>query len=132
MVGEIIADVEALDVAEFAELLEYVLVEILEMLLDLAGLDGLALGVDTGGDHVGALVHVGEKQRGGDGGAVVEAGAPVAVAAGADLEVEGAVDAIFLGSEYGGQVLRHCSGSGSSILELKREELGGRRGGFVI
>ena len=107
MVGEVVADVEALDFAEFAELLVDVLVEILEMLLDLIGVDRLALGVDAGGDHVGALVHVGEEERRGDGGAVVEAGAPVAVAAGADFEVERAVDAVFLGAENGGQVLRH-------------------------
>lgn len=108
VVGEVVADVEALDFAEFAELLEDVLVEILEMLLDLGGVDRLALGVDAGSDHVGALVHVGQEQRRRDGGAVVEAGAPVAVAACADFEVEGAVDAVFLGAENGGQVLRHC------------------------
>lgn len=107
MVGEVVADVEALDFPEFPELLEYVLEEVLEMLLDLAGVDGLSLGVDARGDHVGTLVHIGEEQRRRYGGAVVEARAAVAVAAGANLEVEWAVDAIFLGSEDGGQVLRH-------------------------
>lgn len=109
VVGEVVADVEALDFAEFAELLKNVLVEILEMLLDLAGVDRLALGIDTGGDHVGALVHVGQQQRRRCGGTVVEAGAPVAVAAGADFKVERAVHAVFLGAENGGQVLRHYS-----------------------
>lgn len=99
VVGEVVADVEAFDLAEFAELLEDVLVEVLEVLLDLAGVDRLALGIDAGGDHVGALVHVGEKEGWGDGGAVVEAGAAVPVAASADLEIEGAIHAVLLCAE---------------------------------
>lgn len=99
VVGEVVTDVEALDLAELGELLENVLVEVLEMLLNLAGVDGVALGVDSGGDHVGALVHVGEDKGRGDGGAVMEAGASVAVAASADLEVEWAVNPILLGAE---------------------------------
>lgn len=39
----------------------------------------------------------------------MEAGAPVAVATGADLEVEGAVDTVFLGAEDRSQVLRHLT-----------------------
>ncbi|KAG6702540.1 hypothetical protein I3842_07G039600 [Carya illinoinensis] len=62
VVGEVITDVEALDLPEFAELLEDTLVEVLEMLLDLARVDGLALGVHAGCDHVRALVHVGEEE----------------------------------------------------------------------
>ena len=38
---------------------------------------------------------------------VVDPRAALAVAAGADLEVEGAVDLVLLGAEDGGQVLRH-------------------------
>ncbi|KAI9072262.1 hypothetical protein K1719_045766 [Acacia pycnantha] len=34
------------------------------MVLNLAGVDWLALGVDAGGDHVGTLVHVGEQKIG--------------------------------------------------------------------
>lgn len=107
VIGEVVADVEALDLAELGELLEDVLVEVLEMLLDLARVEGLALGVDAGGDHVGPLVHVGQQQRGTDGRAVVQARAAVTVAASADLEIEGAVDAILLCAEDGSQVLRH-------------------------
>lgn len=101
VVGKVVADVEALDLAELAEFLENVLVEVLEMLLNLAGINGLALGVDSGGDHVGALVHVGQQKGGGDGRTVMEAGAAVAVAASADLEVERAVDTVLLGAEDG-------------------------------
>lgn len=107
VIGEVVADVEALDLAELGELLEDVLVEVLEMLLDLARVEGLALGVDAGGDHVGPLVHVGQQQRGTDGWAVVQARAAVTVAASADLEIEGAVDAVLLCAEDGRQVLRH-------------------------
>lgn len=107
VVGEIVADVEALDLAELAELLKDILVEVLEVLLDLARVDRLALGVDSGGDHVGPLVHVRQEQSRRDRRPVVEAGAAVTVAAGADLEVEGAVHAVLLGAENRCQVLRH-------------------------
>jgi hypothetical protein len=82
----------------------------LEMLLDL-----LRICDSLGGGHVhadvgavvGLLVHVGEDDGGADGGPVVDAGAAVAMAAGADLEVEGAVDAVLLGAEDGSEMLRH-------------------------
>ena len=38
------------------------------------------------------------------------AGAAVAVAAGADFVVEGAVHFVLLGAEDGGEVIRHCGG----------------------
>lgn len=99
VVSEVIADVEALDLAELAELLEDVLVEVLKVLLDLAGVDRLSLWVDARGDHVGTLVHVGEEEGRGDGGPVVEAGAAVAVPASSDLEVEGAIHTVLLRAE---------------------------------
>lgn len=99
VVGEVVADVEALHLAELVELLEYVLVEILEVGLDLARVQGLPLGVDTGGDHVGSLVHVGEEEGWGDCGTVVETRATVSVTARADLEVERAVHSVLFGSE---------------------------------
>jgi hypothetical protein len=40
------------------------------------------------------------------------------MAAGADLEVEGAVDAVLLGAEDGGQVLRHRSSIASQFSAL--------------
>lgn len=61
MVGQIVTDVQALDFAVLAELLEQILVKVLEVVLDLAGVEGLALGVDARSDHVGALVHVREQ-----------------------------------------------------------------------
>lgn len=69
------------------------------MLLHFAGIDGLATGVDAGGDHIGALVHVGEEEGGADAGLRVEAGAAVTMPAGADLEVEGAVHPVLLRPE---------------------------------
>lgn len=78
------------------------------MLLDLARVDGLALRVHAGRDHVRPLVHVGQEQGRADCGPVVQSRAPVAVTTRADLEIEGAVDAVLLRSEYRSQVLRHC------------------------
>lgn len=40
--------------------------------LDLLRIDGLALGVDAGGDHIGALVHVGKQEGGADAGLSVQ------------------------------------------------------------
>ena len=107
MVGEVVADVEALDVAVLAKLVEEVLVELLEVVLNLPGVDGLALGVHAGGYHVGPLVHVGEQQRRANAGLRVEPGAPVTVPARPDLEVERAVHPVLLRPEYRCQVLRH-------------------------
>ena len=42
-----------------------------------------------------------------EGGLIVDPGAAFTVAAGANLEVEGAVDLVLLGAEDGGEVLRH-------------------------
>ena len=113
VVGEVVADVEGLDLAELGELLEDVLVEVLEVLLDLAGVKGLPRWVDAGGDHVGAQVHVGEEEGRGDGGAVVQAGAAVPVTARPDLEVEWAVHAVLLGPEDRCQVLCHDDDDGA-------------------
>lgn len=99
MVGEIIADVEALDLTKFSEFFENVFVEVLEVFLDLSGVDGLALGIDARGDHIGALIHIGKKESWRYCGAIVEAGATISVAACPDLEVEWAVNAVLLGAE---------------------------------
>uniref|UniRef100_A0A8R7QDS9 Uncharacterized protein n=1 Tax=Triticum urartu TaxID=4572 RepID=A0A8R7QDS9_TRIUA len=107
VVGEVVADVQVLDLAVLAELVEDVLVEVLEVALDLDGVDGVALRVHARGDHVGALVHVAEQQRGRDGRLVVQAGAAVAVPARADLEVERAVHAVLLRAEDRREVLGH-------------------------
>lgn len=61
VVGEVVTNVQALDLTELAQLFEDVLVEILKVLLDLAGIDRLALGVNARRDHVRPMVHVGEK-----------------------------------------------------------------------
>ena len=51
-----------------------------------------------------------------EGGLVVDPGTSLAVAAGADLEVEGAIDLVLLGTEDGGQVLRHPEAELFSLL----------------
>jgi hypothetical protein len=81
----------------------------LEVGLDGAGVDGLALCVDTRGDHVGTLVHVGEEESGADAGLCVESGATISVSTSTDLEIEGAVHSVFLRSKYRSQMLRHCT-----------------------
>lgn len=77
------------------------------MVLDFAGVKGLALGIDAGSDHIGALVHVGEEEGRADAGFGVETGATVAVPASSDLKVEGTVHPVLLRPEYRSQVLRH-------------------------
>ena len=72
VIGKVVTDVKVLDLTELAQLLEYVLVEVLEVLLDLAGVDGLALRVHSGGDHIRALVHVRQQDGRGDRRPVVE------------------------------------------------------------
>lgn len=100
VVSQIITYVEALDVTIFAQFLKQIFVEILKMGLDLLRIDGLALGVDAGGDHIGALVHVGKQEGGADAGLSVQTRAPVAVPARADLEVKRAVHPVLLRPEY--------------------------------
>lgn len=126
MIGQIIADVQALDVAVLGELFEEVLVEILEVLLDVGGVEvgvGLSLWGRVG-QHVGALVHVGEAECGADGGLRVEPRAPVTMPASPDLEVEGAVHPILLCPEYRRQVFRHshCSGCCTDFLQIKKKK----------
>lgn len=102
MIVIIITDNHLLNLAKLAHLAPKVLVESIKVVLQLAGVH-LDLGV------VGrVLVEVGEQ----DGLAVrrldVFAGAAVAVAACADLVVEGAVDFVGFGTEDAGEVVRHC------------------------
>ena len=84
--------------------------------LDLLGIDGLALRVDAGSDHIGALIHVGEEESGASAGLGMQTRATVSVPARADLEVEGAVHPVLLGSEYRRQMLRHFSLSADFFL----------------
>lgn len=113
VIGEIIADIQALNRAVLAELLEEILVEVVEVILDLVGVEGLGLGLIGVGDdvhvHVGPLVHVRQNQRWADCGLRVEPRTPVAVPASADLEVERTVNPVLLRTEYRCQVLRHLS-----------------------
>ena len=78
------------------------------MILHFLGIERVALGINARSDHIGALIHVGEQERGAHTGLGVKPGAAIAVAARADLEIEGAVDTVLLRPENRGQVLRHC------------------------
>ena len=108
MISKVVADIEAFDFTVLGELLEEILIELLEVVLDLARVDGVAVGVDAGGYHVGALVHVGEQNGGAYAGLRVEAGAPISVPTRADLEVERAIHPVLLRPENRCQMLRHC------------------------
>jgi len=76
MIGEIIADIQALNRAILAELLEEIFVKVVEVILDLVGVERLGLGLIGVGDdvhiHVGPLVHVRQNQRWADCGLRVE------------------------------------------------------------
>lgn len=107
MVSKVVTDIQALKFTILAQFLEKILIKILKVLLHLARIERVTLGVNAGGDHIGTLVHVGEKERRADAGLGVEARTPVTVPARTDLEVEWTVHPIFLRSENGRQVLRH-------------------------
>lgn len=99
MVSQIVTNVQALDLAVLAKLLKQILIKILEVVLDFAGIKGLALRVNAGSDHVGALVHVGEKESGANTRFSMQPGAPISMTASSDLEIEGTVNSILLCSE---------------------------------
>lgn len=107
VISKVVTNVEALNFSKLGELFEDVFIEVLKVFLDLSRVDRLPLGVYARGYHVGPLVHVGEKEGGRDGGPVVQSRAPVAMPACTDLEIERAIDTVFLCAEYGRQVLRH-------------------------
>ena len=69
------------------------------MILNLARIKGLALRVNTGGDHVRSLIHIREEKCRADAGLGVKPRAPISVSTGSNLEVEGAVNPILFRSE---------------------------------
>jgi hypothetical protein len=102
----------------------------LKMLLYFTRVEVSPLWVHSGCGEVEALVHVGEEKGGADAGLVMQAGAAIAMAASADLEVEGAVDAILLSAEDGSQVLRHGSLVRFAVLCTLKKKTSGRRRSF--
>ena len=66
VISHVVTDVQALDVAVFAELLEQILIKVLVMLLDLTRVHAL-VSLATGSRKVGPLIHVGEEKGGADG-----------------------------------------------------------------
>ena len=58
MVGKVVTDIEAFNLAVLGELLKEIFIELLEVGLNGARVDGLAMSVDARRDHVRALVHV--------------------------------------------------------------------------
>ncbi|RDX70018.1 hypothetical protein CR513_50792, partial [Mucuna pruriens] len=113
VIGKIVANIQALNGTVLAELLEEIFVEVVEVILDLVGVEGLGLGLIGVGDdvhvHVGPLVHVRQNKSWANCGLRVKPRTPVAVPASADLEVERTVHPVLLRPEYRCQVFRHLS-----------------------
>ena len=97
----VVAHHHLFNLAEFAHLAPEILVEGVEVVLQLRRCHARLAVVG------GVLVEVGQKDRLAVGGLDVFARASVAVAAGADFVVEGAVDLVLLGTEDGGEVVSH-------------------------
>jgi hypothetical protein len=104
MVVVVVAHHHLLDLAELAHLAPEVLVESVEVVLQLRGRHARLAIVG------GVLVEVGQQDCLTVGGLDVFARAAVAVAAGADFVVEGAVDFVLLRTEDGGEVVGHGAG----------------------
>lgn len=100
VVGEVVADIEAFDFAVLRELFEEVFIELLEVVLNLARVDGLSVGVDARCYHVGPLVHVREKNGWAYAGLRVQTRASISVSTRADLEIERTVHPVLLRPEY--------------------------------
>lgn len=58
VVSQVVANVKVFNLSILAKLFKQIFIEVLEVALDLAGVKGLALRVNTGGDHIRALVHI--------------------------------------------------------------------------
>jgi len=104
VVAQVLAHVALFNLAMLGELLVDLLVEFVKVFLDLFTVK--AVWITSRSRHCGSGVHphVFDNQGLGEWGLVVLARAPVTVPAGADLEVEGAVHAIFLGAVDTSQV----------------------------
>lgn len=108
MVGQVVTDVQILDLAMLGKLFEDILIELFEMLLALARINGHGQAVGPGrGVERGILVHVLHQQCWTDGGSVMQAGAAITMSASPNLEVEGAVHTILLCAKDGSQMLGH-------------------------
>lgn len=108
----IVADHELLELAVLAHLAPDVLVKGVEVVLELRGVHAV-LGVEGG-----VVVQVGHQDRLRVRRLDVLARAPVAVAAGANFVVEGAVDFVLLGAEDGGEEVGHFEGGGGLFWRL--------------
>lgn len=75
--------------------------------LDLRSIERWALRIDSGGQQVGSLVHVGEEQGRADTRFGVKSGAPISMSACSYLEVKRAVHSVLFRSEYRRQMLSH-------------------------
>jgi hypothetical protein len=58
VIRKVITDVEGLELTKLAQFLKDILIEILKMLLHLAGIYRLALSINPRGDHIKTLIHV--------------------------------------------------------------------------
>ena len=120
MVVVVVADDDLLDLAVLAHLAPEVLVEGVEVVLQLCRVHFIFRVVGR------VLVEVGQEDGLGVGGLDVFAGTAIAVAAGADLVVETAVDFVLFGAEDGGEVVRHGCGGVWGILCAWLGLVGGR------
>ena len=149
MVGDVVADVQRLELSVLGQLLEDVLVKVLEVLLGPALLVvGEGFGWRRGQARLcrdgrglrrglGAAPEVVEEDGGRDRGLVVGAGAAVSVPAGANLEVEGALFCFcWVGGVRVGEREREARGKGSEreregerhgAKEVRERERGGRK-----
>lgn len=101
MIVVVVADDDFLDLAVFAHLAPEIFIECIEVVLQLLGVHARLVVVG------GILVEIRKEDSLAVGWFDVFARAAVAVAAGADFVVEGAVDLVLLRSEDGGEVVRH-------------------------
>lgn len=99
VIGEIVADVKALDLPKPVKFFKDVFVKFFKVFLDLSRIDRLALSIHTRCDHIGALVHVGEEDSRRYRGFVVQTRTSIAVTARAYLEIEWTVHPVLLRAE---------------------------------
>lgn len=112
MISEVVANIEILNFSILAELFEDILIEILEVLLQLARirlLDISMLIYAAVKASVRRLIHIRQQQSLTSGRPVVKPRAAVAMATNANLKVKRTIDTILLCPENGRQMLRHGS-----------------------
>lgn len=96
VVSKVVTHIQGLNLAELAQLLVDILIEVLKVLLHLLWSNSHTLGINSRGDHIRPLVHVSKHNSWRCGWPVVQTGATIPMTASSNLEVKGAVDPILL------------------------------------